>query len=363
MKRWNRTDDNTIRRGLSERKTYARIAAEMGLTEGQVRGRARAIGCQKYAWLTDDKRAEIVSQVRAGRSDAEVARDYKLAGSTVRRMRQSAGIPPRNRGEAARETRRKNTPDIALQQQSQRTALELVSSGPRTIGELVLQSGLGKGTLRHRLQRLRKKGLVICEGTSGPGMAKWFSLGWWLEHNRGLVHLKAKEIHRLTGHISFEDVHSELVVRIIKNVSSFRPVGVRFATYGLRWAVLETKTWAANERSRGVYYPNHLGIVRDGLVRVGSIVCHGSSDPDEGGDDWLPDREDSSPPVDPEFWDRAVVGLPPRLKRVVLGHFRDQMTYGQLGRELGCSKGRVEQLVRKAEEKMRSNVYLKDYTI
>jgi DNA-directed RNA polymerase specialized sigma24 family protein len=328
------------------------IARRMGRTLGSCLGKGTRLGLfaafPKNRKTTAADKKRVLGMLRAGSTDAHAARVSGLHKNTVTNLRRAAGIPPLSGSEFRRkgaEGRMYRPPSEIAAFQAE--LLAVVSEGPIPVRDIHVRMGRGsKLSLNKSLSRLRRKGLVICEGKKGRN-ARWFTIGWWLEHHTALLWQYAHKIARKSPHLDIEDIVSELRIECAKCVKTFRPKGWKFSTYALSVARRAVGTWAVMERGRGVHFAWQVATTAPLTMGVGSL------DVDVEGRD-----ERDAPPVSPTFWEEAVKGLPERLAHVVLSHYRDGKNNEEIGRGMGVSRERVRQLIEKglAEIRYRRNM-------
>lgn len=312
--------------------------------------------------MAGDRREEAIRLLREGGTDAEVARRMGAVRKTIQFLRREVGIAPVDRATAARKgsewKRSKRGPRYL--RPSERNVLEVISGGPMTVDEVTaVRRGGGRRPTHQILVRLRKKGLAFCEGGPSPKPAYWQTIGWWLAHNSGMVWNVAQRIARKSRHLDVEDIASEVRVEVARCVRPFRPKGWKFSTYALSVAERSVRQWAVAEHARGVRLPFNLQMTRALDIGTTQLVDHLGR---EHLNVKRPSDDGFEPPlIAPDFWDRAVWGLDPRSAAVFLGHYRDGKTYVGLGEEFGVSRGRIEQIIRRAEEKVRKHGKLDEF--
>lgn len=361
---WTVEQDAELRRRWAARESFPAIAAALGRTRVACQRRADALGLRRYRRTTAAVRAEIARRVGAGETDNSVAAALGVAPGTVRLVRRGVGLPAlspteRNRKGAARRRAGRGSPHAPTPAQAR--VLALLAGGPLPSAEVARRYGRGgPTTVRILLARLRRKGQALCEGRNGPGGARWLSLNWWLENNAGLIWRTAHKVCRRHRQLDPEDVASVARLAVARCVPTFRPRGVKFSTYAVPSAERAAWEYAARELAGGVHVAVHRLFDKAAAPAVSSLDAL-ADEMGCGADTLAPEPDRAGPPADPAFWEKAAAGLPPVLGRLLVGHYRDGLTYSQLGAEIGKSRGRVEQLMRDAEARVRMSGALDDY--
>jgi RNA polymerase sigma factor (sigma-70 family) len=134
--------------------------------------------------------------------------------------------------------------------------------------------------------------------------------------------------------------------------------GNEFSTYATHWARNEVQAFVLREAASGIHVPNYRGITyvpMDSLSRPIERGGRGRREVMLG--DTVPAREEPEPePEFPaDFWERATRVLDKRAALFLTLHFRDGLTYVEIGRRVGLSRERVRQILARSLERLRED--------
>jgi RNA polymerase sigma factor (sigma-70 family) len=181
-----------------------------------------------------------------------------------------------------------------------------------------------------------------------------------------LAHRIARKLHRSNPGLSYDDIHAEVTVGLVRAIAGFDPhAGVKFITYAWRSCYLTGMTYCRREQARGFHVPENHEAWRPAMV---PLLSRNRSNSYGYGDNT---KEEQYGKVDERlaavmsgadeeswranFW-RAVCrvgGLSPHERAAVLGVYRDGKTQEEVGREIGRSKQSVSVYLKEAVERMR----------
>lgn len=360
---WTGAEDAELRQLVAAGRGCVEIAERLGRSLSAVVNRRQRIGAKK--WRKPRDRRERIGAALALNpelTDTELGRLAGCSRMTAARHRAALGAPVLSRSEraaaGARTLRAARGKRANEPTPSERRVLEALAGGPLTIAGIAARTGVGYNPVHHLLLRLRAKGHAFAEGAGGRGGTQWYALNWWLERNRGLVWSAAHRVRGRNRHADTDDLASVAILAVAKCVRAFRPRGVKFSTYALRVAGYDATAWALAEGRRGVRVSSARAFDAKVGPRIGSLEAMSG----EGREAFaVADRGADAPPMDPDFWTRAVSGLPDRLAELVLAVYRDQRQQAEVAREWGVSRARVEQLLRGAERRIREGRALEEY--
>jgi DNA-directed RNA polymerase specialized sigma24 family protein len=191
-------------------------------------------------------------------------------------------------------------------------------------------------------------------GTDVQGL-RWHSTSWWLEKNNNLLYWLAAKVRRRNAqrHIDMDELVGEIAASAYLVARYFRPQGTQFSSYWGRFGRAAATGHVMDNMRRGVSVPQRFRFILDSSVpQVSSFpeISRG----DEG--EWEPaNPEQQTPPVDPDFWDRAVVGLTDKERDWVLRHFRNGESYASIGLSSSLSKEGVRKIIGRACRKIKEN--------
>jgi RNA polymerase sigma factor (sigma-70 family) len=201
----------------------------------------------------------------------------------------------------------------------------------------------------------------------------WFS--WWLFSLRRptlhdtyapLAHRIAYKLHRRNPALSYEDIHAEVTVGLVRAITLFDPhAGVKFITYAWRACFNTGMAYCRREQARGFHVPDSQPAWRPAMVpllaRTRSANGGYGDDTEEEQYGEKDERLAATAAGHTEeewqaaFWRVAcrVGRLSPRERAVVLGVYRDGKTQEEVGREIGRSKQSVSVYLKEAVGRLR----------
>ncbi len=355
-RKWTAAEDAELLHRHAGGESSADIGLALGRTEGSVRARRCRLKLVRVK-RTESRRVSRVREILSAQplwSNAEIARLVGVQRNLVRKIRRESGVAALTGSQARGRGSVYKSAGSPPKSPSDSAYLDCLARGPLGISQVAKQRGVCYVSARRALLKLRRKGLAFAECQPGRKAVgrfgqRWYSLAYWFAKYQPLINAKACLIHKKKPHVALEEVVAQFHVELGKCVPYFRPGKSKFSTYGINVAVLSTRQWCSLELSKGVRFPSQLRSRSLGLVTVSNVVFLGAGDfiRDDKRID-VTDRDHcDAPPVIEDFWTRAVACLPPRERLIILGHFRDGRTFDDLGTEVGVSRGRVEQLIRK----------------
>lgn len=253
-----------------------------------------------------------------------------------------------------RDTRRRPPPRQPTA--DERRILAALDDGPRTAAEIGVALGLAADGVAATLSTLRELQRAFTQDNE-----TWVSIAWWLPRNSGLMYSIARSALRRNPHVELGDLVTVVHLAFCKCVRVYRPGrGAKFLTYAGRAAQYDCGIYGATERRRGVHVASWR--LRDPAAgpRVRSLgdIARRLSRPF---DPPAPAALGCRPYDDPQFWDKATLGLPEREREVLLAHYRDGRSLTAIAPSLGVSKERVRQIADRALERIRKSGALAEY--
>lgn len=357
-RRWTPAGDRVLVAAFESRVRLADIARRCGRNRRSCQRRLHLLGYRYYTHVSPAEEATMIAMLRSGRTAHSVAVKLGRETHAVLAMGAKAGIPVLSASDRNRKGWEvKRSKDQFSPTEAARRVLEIVSAGPMRLSEVIAKydRDVVSETVGQILRRLRKRGAVVCEGAVGRGKSRWFSVGWWCQENRALIHRQVKHLRCSFPWVEGDDMYQQFVIEIAKCARSFRPKGWKFSTYCIGPATLSVATWCRLEVARGIHAPEYMART------LGSpVVDH------ELKGNWMYHRVrecPDAPIVDESFWDKAASapGLTDRERDVLVSHFRDGQTHQTIADRYGLSRGRIQQIIEKALEKVRASGVLGEY--
>lgn len=175
-------------------------------------------------------------------------------------------------------------------------------------------------------------------------LAKHEAMCWWL----------ARRVGGGMCHQDIEDLASVIRTQFLIAAETYDPDrGIKFGTYAVQIAGMRARRAARLMKSRGVRVP----IAYD-VENVPAVADLNEPVGDDGTEvlDFVAAPEPDATVVElpGEVWDRVASVLEGSRLRCVLYHFRDGLSFAEIGRRLGVSKSRVGQLMDSAIRVLRA---------
>ena len=219
-RRWTTAEDRVVRRMVAAGKDDGEIARAVGRTPAAVHRRKEKIGARRWTRLSAADRSTVVAGIGAGLSNAECDRRIgRKWGECAKLVRRKLGVPGLERTEANRaaaEYRRRTGGGYPCPARDR--VMAILADGPLTVRAVHERYGSRKlHSLHETLARLRREGRAVGEGKNGPHGVRWFSVGWWLLENRGLLHTKAGDVWRRFREFDYDDLGFDDDLRVDHN--------------------------------------------------------------------------------------------------------------------------------------------------
>lgn len=165
-----------------------------------------------------------------------------------------------------------------------------------------------------------------------------------LDSHAAMIWSIAMKLHARNPGIDLDELHAHVRLGFCQAAARFEPSrGLEFSTYAYRSGWREGVLYCRQHHARGFHVPEHHPCWRC------PATCEVDADKDRGRDE-----EDPATVRFPgDFWDHVVKPLPDRERHVILRVYRDGKQYPEVGAELGVTKSRVEQLHKRAMERIR----------
>jgi DNA-directed RNA polymerase specialized sigma24 family protein len=375
---WSLEEDAKLRHLTAARVRCKEIAIALCRSVSSVMNRRCKLGAKSFSRQLVLRREKIRQLLIADPllTNAALAIHAECSRETAARHRRALGLRPLSRSQwaiAGRETVRARREPNALVGCEPRILAILDRDGPLSPAEVAKRAGVDYSYCHKRLCSIRAKGKAFAEGRRGRGKGKergasgtkWCSFNWWLTHNDGLIWLAALKVHRIprNAHLDIEDIASEVRLTAAKCVRPFRPRGVKFSTYALTAAHHAAILWCLVQNRRGIHVASHRQYESNVVPPVMSFDAVASVEDDDSPFEPPAREQISAPHNDYAFWEKIATALPHPFNLLVVGYYRDGKKYDELARDVlgGKSRGRVEQMMRQAEELLRHSTTLADY--
>lgn len=360
---WSNARDNELRHLVNEGNSDVEIASVMKRTRIAIKRRREKLGLSLGFRIDSGEIAKIAVLFERGETVSEVSRQTGRSKAGLSVLRDRLGIKRLSKSvaQSKAEERKRAMRSPHAPNPAEGKTLAVLTDGPKTVAEIMTALDRSESSVRQWLAALREKCLAFCEDVPGSDKyTQWVSVWWWLEANAGLVYKMAHRIARRNPGVDFEDIATEIRIKAALCARTFRPHGSKFGTYAINSATHHATYFAVAEHRRGIYVPKHVAFEAEIGKPPLSISDFSPTDDDRA---WEPEQpEQTSPVMDPEFWDkvRAVIAKhEPRLAEMLIGYYRDGKIYDQLGN--GLSKERVRQLVERAKDLLIRSGVLREY--